>query len=115
MRLLVCGSRNWTDVDAVAERLEKYLPSVIIHGGCPSGADRTAAGWAHVFQVPTEVFPANWTLNGKAAGPIRNRQMLEEGKPDLVLAFGTGKGTDGMVRLAEKAGIPVERVPKSTG
>jgi hypothetical protein len=57
-------------------------------------------------------FPADWNTHGKAAGPIRNRQMLKEGKPDVVLAFhedlGRSKGTADMVRAAKAAGIAVK-------
>lgn len=47
---------------------------------------------------------------GKSAGPIRNQTMLDDGKPDLVLAFPGGRGTADMVAKAEKHGIPVRRI-----
>ena len=56
-------------------------------------------------------FPAEWKKHGKAAGPIRNRKMLQDGKPDLVLAFPGGRGTANMVELATDAGIRVMHVP----
>lgn len=59
--------------------------------------------------VPVRVFKADWDKHGKAAGPIRNQQMLDEGKPDLVLAFAGGKGTDDMCRRARAAGVEVRR------
>jgi predicted polyphosphate/ATP-dependent NAD kinase len=43
---------------------------------------------------------------GKAAGIIRNQRMLDEGKPDLVIAFQGGDGTADMVRRANKSKIP---------
>lgn len=54
-------------------------------------------------------FPANWKKFGKAAGPLRNVKMIEEGKPDVVIAFPGGHGTANMVALAEASGIPVIR------
>jgi hypothetical protein len=73
-----------------------------------------AGEWADVFGVPFRIFPANWKKHGRAAGPMRNQQMLDEGKPDLVIAFPGGSGTADMVRRAKAAGVPVETVPRST-
>lgn len=61
--------------------------------------------------VSHERYPADWEKHGKAAGPIRNQQMLTEGKPDIVVAFSdnlsNSKGTADMCRRAHKAGLPV--------
>ena len=55
-------------------------------------------------------YPAPWKRFGPSAGGIRNQQMLDEGKPDLVVAFPGGKGTADMVRRAENAGVKVIKV-----
>lgn len=49
-------------------------------------------------------FPANWTGHGKAAVPIRNKEMLEIGEPELVVGFSGGPGTMNMLDTARKAG-----------
>lgn len=82
--------------------------TAIIHGGA-SGADTMAHRWAGMIAKPVDVYPASWCKHGRAAGPIRNQQMIDDGKPDLVIAFPGGKGTADMVRKAEAAGIPVQR------
>lgn len=109
MRILICGSRSWSDIHAIRMRLIALPPnSTIIHGAAP-GAD-TIAGWlAGDFGFTVHAFPADWKKHGKAAGPIRNRQMLDE-KPDLVLAYwdGTSIGTSDCITEARKRGIPVE-------
>lgn len=71
-----------------------------------------AAQWAKDRGLPVQEFPANWNLYGKRAGPIRNGQMLEEGKPEMVVAFRgpNSRGTQNMINQAEKAGIPVQIV-----
>lgn len=74
--------------------------TTIISGAC-RGADRLAVMWAKSVGVPVEEYPANWGRYGKAAGPIRNLQMLKDGKPDLVVAFSGGHGTLHMMN-AEK-------------
>lgn len=59
-------------------------------------------------------FPADWKQYGKAAGPIRNKQMLDEGQPDLVLCFHDdiekSKGTKNMYELAKARGIKTKLI-----
>jgi hypothetical protein len=76
---------------------------MIIHGGA-SGADRLAGEWAASRGIPVEVHPADWQKYGRAAGPIRNQQMIDR-KPDMVVAFPGGRGTADMVRRVRMAGI----------
>lgn len=112
MRILVTGSREWTDRDAIEQALGRIPdgPHTLIHGNA-RGADLIACETAHALGWEIWGFPADWKRHGKAAGPIRNRQMLDY-DPELVLAFplGESKGTRDMVRLAERAGIPVVEV-----
>lgn len=63
--------------------------------------------YARERNIPVRAFPADWTTHGKAAGPIRNSQMLKEGLPDLVVAFlaPDSRGTANMIAQAEKAGV----------
>ena len=98
-------------LDAVAERLN--LPHKftfrVIHGGA-LGADTASGEWAKSEGVKVTSYPANWKKHGKAAGPIRNRQMIEEGKPDIVVALPGGRGTANMIAQAEERGIPVVKI-----
>lgn len=113
MRILVCGGRNFSN----KERLEYILSHTIwweiitclIHGGA-KGADSLAGEWAERIGIKVEVYPADWDKFGKAAGGIRNQQMLDEGDPDLVIAFPGGSGTADMIRRSRKAGIEVLQV-----
>lgn len=114
MKILVCGGRDYSDEGAVARVLDEYErgaaePPTLIHGAA-RGADTIAAVYAECRGWPIERYPADWAKYGTAAGPIRNRQMLDQGKPDLVIAFPGGRGTADMIRRAEKAGVPVRRV-----
>lgn len=109
MRVLVCGGRDYTDLVKVHRILDEYLISCIIHGAA-RGADTLAGKYAYFHSIPTEVYPAEWDKYGKSAGYIRNKQMLDKGKPDLVVAFPGGKGTNMMCDLAKKANVPVHRV-----
>jgi len=113
VRVIVCGSRTWSDEAAIAERLDQ-LPRwglTIVHGGA-RGADNVAGLWASGAGVDVEPFPADWDTHGRSAGPIRNQQMLDAGA-DLVIAFrsdGVSKGTDHMCSIARRRGVRVEVV-----
>jgi predicted Rossmann-fold nucleotide-binding protein len=109
MKILVCGGRNYDDYEAVVKTLSWLGPDLIIHGGAP-GADSLAAEYARETKTPVKAFLADWQTHGRAAGPLRNQQMLDEGKPDLVVAFPGGIGTADMVRRAEAAGVKVQEV-----
>lgn len=112
MRVLVCGGRDYNDADAVWDALDslfrqsKHDCMEVIQGGA-TGADELARVWCLHHSVPYDNYPANWKQHGRAAGPLRNQRMIDDGKPDLVLAFPGGKGTADMVRRATAAGIKV--------
>jgi hypothetical protein len=110
MRLLVCGGRTYgytpAERQALHEALAAFKPTVVIHGAA-AGADSVADKWAKVRGIEVLAFPADWKRYAYAAGPIRNAQMLEEGKPDIVLAAPGGKGTADMVKKAKIAGVRV--------
>ncbi len=110
MRILFCGDRGWTDTAKISAAFDEYQPTLVIEGEA-KGADRLAREEANRRRIPVLPFRAKWEEYGRAAGPIRNRQMLDEGEPDLVLAFhsdlDSSKGTKNMVYQARKRGIPV--------
>jgi len=89
---------------------DNWLPTdfTIIAGGA-TGADKAASSWAAVNWTRYEEFKPDWKKYGSKAGPLRNQRMLDEGRPDLVIAFPGGKGTADMVARAEKAGVRVVR------
>lgn len=108
MRILVCGSRDFEDFLKLGGVLDEYLEeNPIIISGAADGADSLARDYAHMNYLRYLEFPANWPKYKKRAGSIRNQQMLDEGKPHLVIAFPLegSIGTWDMVRRAEKAGI----------
>lgn len=109
----MCGGRDFDYETIVWELLTFWHEgprgriTTIICGGA-KGADTHAESWGALYpEVPVEVYPAEWSKHGRSAGPIRNRQMLEEGKPDLVIAFPGDRGTAGMIKLAKAADVEV--------
>jgi hypothetical protein len=109
MRVLVCGDRNWSDYEDIRNVLRQFdKDTVVIHGNC-RGADKIAGVMAKSLGLKVKVYKANWGKYKKAAGPIRNTQMLKEGKPDVVLAFHSyiegSTGTADMIDQSTDAGV----------
>lgn len=112
-RIIVCGGRDYVDRARVWEVLDGLLAEfgqfvLVIHGRA-IGADALVERWALVRRVRWIAYPADWVTHGKAAGPIRNRQMLDAGA-GLVVAFPGGCGTADMVQQARARGVPVREV-----
>jgi hypothetical protein len=108
--VLICGDRNWRGKAIIKKVLAVFDKGVtIIHGGAP-GADSIADNVAHDLGLKVREFKAEWDRYGRGAGPKRNQRMLDEGKPDCVIAFhhniNESRGTRDMVIRALKSGIP---------
>jgi predicted Rossmann-fold nucleotide-binding protein len=125
MKVLVCGGRNYDSAEVsnwlhnfalidIGERLGRYIRDgdikAVIHGGA-SGADKGGARWGEEIGAKVIQFKADWRQWGNRAGPIRNRRMIVEGKPDIVIAFPGGAGTRNMIDQAREACIPVVLAP----
>lgn len=110
MKIIVTGDREWTSHEIIEEALLSHTPCTIIVGGA-RGADKIAEELCERHGIDCEVYPANWEEYGRAAGPIRNQEMLDKELPELVLAFHNeifkSKGTKDMCRRALRKGIPV--------
>lgn len=120
-RVLVTGSRDWDDREAVRDALDAVLAEhpavVVVHGACPTGADEQAVAWVldrwtwtDGCDVRHNPHPADWAAHGRAAGFRRNAEMVRSGA-DLCLAFirNGSRGATHCASLAEKAGIPTVR------
>lgn len=118
MKVIVCGGRDFNDALTLGSWLggihKNNGPITLLIEGGAKGADFMAREFAKWQGIPVKTFSADWDRLGKSAGPIRNKQMLDEGKPDLVVAFEGGKGTANMVRQAQEAGVRVLIATKIT-
>lgn len=112
MRVLVTGDRDWWDSNLIFAELDQLEPDVVIHGAA-RGADVMAGDWARLHSVVCISVPAQWNKHGRAAGPIRNQEMLAY-SPDFVLAFHDdidhSRGTADMIRRATVANLRVKLV-----
>jgi hypothetical protein len=113
MIVLVCGSRDAIDWQPVFAWLDLFAAThpvtKVIHGGA-RGIDSMADGWARQRQIPVDAYRIThetWRAQGKSAGPRRNQRMLDEGKPDVCIAFPGGRGTRDMRERSICADVPV--------
>lgn len=113
MRILVTGSRDWTNETVIYKALRPYAGEedifvTLVTGACRTGADPIAELFARDFGWNIERYPADWAQYGRKAGPIRNADMVGLGA-DVCLAFilNNSRGSTGTVDLVRKAGIPV--------
>lgn len=114
-RVAVTGGRNYGDYRTVAyvlAREHKDQPFDVLICGMARGADSLCATWAHANSVTLAEFPADWDRHGRAAGPIRNQQMIDEGKPTELIAFPGGKGTADMTQRCRAAKLKILEVKK---
>jgi Bifunctional DNA primase/polymerase, N-terminal/YspA, cpYpsA-related SLOG family len=110
-RVLVTGSRTWTDPAVIADTLRAWFHpgTVLVTGACPRGADAIAEHLWASWGGPAERHPADWP-SGRGAGFARNAAMVALGA-DVCLAFirDNSPGASHTARLAALAGIPVRR------
>lgn len=116
MTVLVCGGRGYTDWDTFCRSMDfihAQTPiTAVVHGNA-RGADSFGKAWAITHGIPHHPYPADWRTHGKAAGAIRNQQMLDSEAIDVVVSFPGGNGTADMVRRATRAGIPINVVTET--
>lgn len=105
-KLIVAGSRDFTDYSFAKERLEHLLQNItdeieIVSGGA-RGADYLGERFAKEKGYAISSHPADWERYGKAAGFIRNEEMAKYGDACVVFWMNESKGTKHMINLATK-------------
>lgn len=113
MRVIIAGGRDYTFDHEDIEFLENlYLaqPFTVVLSGGATGADAEGEWWAKYRGIPVERYPADWAGKGRAAGPIRNAEMVR--RADALIAFPGGRGTADVTRRARSAGLQVWEVER---
>lgn len=118
-RVIIAGSRQFNDyklmlntLDELGVHLINTIDSVEIISGHAPGADMLGEKFAKAYGYPLKIFPADWSKYGKAAGPIRNEEMVKyASKADhgILIAFpvGESRGTRNIIKLAKRYKLEV--------
>ena len=112
MKTIIAGSRNITDFSTVCEAIDESGFQVTeVVSGKARGVDTLGEKWAKVVGVPVKEFPADWEKFGKAAGPIRNKQMgIYSDCAIVIYNPEISKGSKNMIDTMKKLGKPVYEV-----
>lgn len=105
MRLIIAGGRDYRLSAADFARLDTILGVTEVVSGACRGVDQDGEAWAAGWGLPVKRFPADWKTHGKAAGPLRNRQMAQYA--DAVALFPGGIGTASMHAEALAVGLTI--------
>ena len=105
MRIIIAGSRNFTNYQKLKQECDKFLQDYknieIVSGAHYKGADKLGEKYAAEKTIKIIKFPANWLKYGKAAGPKRNKQMAIYAGALIAFWDGKSKGTKNMIQLAK--------------
>lgn len=104
-QVIFTGGRTYMNPRKVFRILNYLGVGLAIVGDCPTGLDKYVRELCDYKE-----YKADWETEGLAAGPIRNRKMLEENRDCLVIAFPGGKGTKNCIKTARSLGMTVLQV-----
>lgn len=112
MRIIIAGTRTFDNYVLLKRKMDaitRGVKKVVVISGGGQGADKLGERWAYECGHSYEVYHASWEVLGKKAGPIRNSQMLDEGRPSAVVAFWDGKspGTRDLLLKARALNLQV--------
>lgn len=110
MRILITGSRAWTDESIIYDALSKFEGKHTLISGNAIGADKICERVAKSLNWDVEKYPADWEKYGKKAGFIRNFYMVSECSPDICIGFilNKSRGASMTIELARKSNIKIE-------
>lgn len=113
MKILVAGSRTCNKPEVLEKAIKDsgFTIDLIIHGGA-AGADTLAEHYANKHGIKQMMFKADWNKHGKAAGPIRNTEMIDfisaSGPAGLILLWdGNSRGSWDVLKKAYTAGLRI--------
>jgi glycerophosphoryl diester phosphodiesterase len=108
MKTIVAGGRNMNQYELVQQAIADsgFEITELVSGGA-AGVDKLGERYALESNTPLVVMQADWNQHGRAAGPIRNRQMAEYADALIAVWDGESKGTKNMIQTAEKLGLQV--------
>ncbi len=108
VKTIIAGMRDFNNIETLSLAMLNFNEEVTeVISGCANGVDKLGELWASVRGIPVKRFPADWQSNGKAAGPIRNREMAKYAEALVAIWDGQSRGTKNMIEEATKRGLLV--------
>lgn len=108
MKVIIAGGRDFTNYALVEDAIKCSAFEITqVVSGKAKGVDTLGEVWALANNVPVEAFPADWSQHGRAAGPIRNREMAEYADALIAIWDGESKGTANMIQQARNKKLNV--------
>ena len=114
--LLIAGGRDFSNYDLLARRCAAFIAEncgareLVVISGRASGADSLGERFAREYSLECKYYPAQWKTYGRAAGPIRNKQMAEVADGAVVFWDSHSRGTRNMIGYLQERGVPYELV-----
>jgi len=105
----IVGGRDFKNYDLLCRTLDALYFDTVVSGGA-DGADALAERYAWDHGKKIKIFTADWTKYGRAAGPRRNKEIVEHS--DGICAFwdGQSRGTASTIQFCQQAGKPIKIV-----
>jgi predicted Rossmann fold nucleotide-binding protein DprA/Smf involved in DNA uptake len=107
MKTVIAGSRTITDKPRFLKAIAGFPEITSVVCGMAPGVDALGLAWALDRGLPVERYPADWKAHGRAAGPIRNRQMALVADMAVVFWDGESRGSLNMIEEMRLLGKPV--------
>lgn len=108
VRTIIAGSRALTDPALVEEAVKASgFEVTTVISGTAKGIDQLGERWAEARGLPVERFPADWDTHGKAAGRLRNREMIEVAEALVAIWDSVSRGTEDCIAEARRRGLKV--------
>jgi hypothetical protein len=108
MKVIIAGGRDFTNYALVEDAIKCSAFEITqVVSGKAKGVDTLGEVWALANNIPVEAFPADWSQHGRAAGPIRNREMAEYADALIAIWDGESKGTANMIQQARNKRLNV--------
>jgi hypothetical protein len=107
MHLAIVGYRGFTDETVFMETMQAFvakygLPELVVSGGA-AGADTMGELWAAICGIPTRILTPDWRRYGRAAGLMRNTDIVAACTHMVAFPSIHGKGTQDSIRKAQQA------------
>lgn len=104
MKVIVAGSRTFTDYSLVKEALDALYDETDIEivSGTARGADKMGERWAKENGKTVHEFFPDWDGLGKSAGYKRNEDMAKFADACICFYNGKSPGTKHMINLAKQ-------------